>query len=77
MSDDAMECPKCRSVFYGRRSLSQHFRYCTVSLPSTASVYYIYPPPILQHEAVDVINDISSTINVPSADPTVGVLSFT
>jgi hypothetical protein len=48
-----------------------------VSLPSTASVYNHPPPIILQHEAVAVNNDISSTINVPSADPTIGVLTTT
>ena len=72
-----MQCPKCRSVFYGRRSASQHVRHCRVSLPCTASVYNC-PPPILHHEAVDVTNDISSTINnVPSADPSLGVLAIT
>ena len=71
-----MECPKCRSVFYGRRSFSQHFRHCRVSLPSTASVYNC-PSPILQHEAVDVINDTSSTINVAAAAPNKGFFSTT
>jgi hypothetical protein len=32
---------------------------------------------ILQHEAVAVINDISNTINVAAANPTIGVLSST
>ena len=58
MSNDAMECPKCQSVFYGQRSSSQHVRHCTVSLPNRASVYKRLPP-ILQHEAVDFINNIS------------------
>jgi hypothetical protein len=64
------------SVFYGQRSASQHVRHCTVSLPSSASVYH-RPPPILQHEPVDVISDISSTINLAAANPTIGVLSLT
>jgi hypothetical protein len=59
------------SVFYGRRSASQHVRHCTVSLPSAASVYNC-PPPILQHEAADVINNISSTIIVAAAYPIIG-----
>ena len=76
MSDDGMFCLQCKRLFCSQRLFSIHVRSCQRSLPVRSAVYN-HLAPILQHESAAVINASSSTVNVPSADPTIGVLTNT